>query len=139
MSAYSFIAADKDLKELCIGVEDLGYGIRIEDENHILNIFDDEPSEYTKPFSDLPIIMGIETGSVFSTVEKNLVQYIKDALQENDTVEIWSTWMEETEDIDKKTIHEDELTLEHLRWVLDRDEITNPRGIKIYKWTRGKK
>ena len=46
MSAYDFIAADKKLEPLEIGVEDKGYAIIIEDEGHTLRIFEDEPSSY---------------------------------------------------------------------------------------------
>ena len=36
MSAYDFIAADKKLEPLEIDIENVGYGINIEDENHVL-------------------------------------------------------------------------------------------------------
>ena len=62
MSQYDFIAADKKLDPLEIGVEAYGHVIIIQNEDHVLGIYDDEPSGYTEPFTNLPAIVNVQIG-----------------------------------------------------------------------------
>ncbi|MBP3805237.1 MAG: hypothetical protein J6I76_15365 [Oribacterium sp.] len=138
MSQYDFIAADKKLDPLEIGVEADGHVIIIQNEDHVLGIYDDEPSGYTEPFTNLPAIVNVQIGD-FDNVKTELFNYVKAAIKGNDTIELWSTWMGETDDIEKRTMHEGNMTVEDLRWVFGRNNLDHPRCLKIYKWTRGKK
>ena len=138
MSAYDFIAADKKLKTIELGVETNGHNIIIQNEDYVLGIYNDEASSYTEPFTNLPSIVNVQIGD-FDNVKTELFNYVKDAMRENDTLEIWSTWVGETDDIEKKTMYEENMTVEDLRWVLGRNNSNHPRCLKVYKWTRGKK
>ena len=138
MSTYDFIAADRKMKPVEIGVEHKGYVTIIENEKHVLGVYDDEPSCYTEPFTDLPIIMSVQFGN-FENIGAELLAYVKDAIKENDIIEVWSTWMGETDGIEKKTIHENNLTADDLQWVYGLEDRSHPRCLKIYKWNRGKK
>jgi hypothetical protein len=138
MSAYDFIAADKKLIPLEIGVEDKGYTIVIEDEGHTLRIFEDEPSSYTEPFTVLPVIMSVQIGN-YSSVEVELFDYLKNSMADNDNLEIWATWMEEAEGAEKITRHIDELSIDDVHWVFGDNSRKHPRGLKVFKWIRGKK
>lgn len=137
MSCYDFIAADKKLNPYTVGVEKRDNMIIIEDEDRLLEIFEDEPNCYTKPFTSLPLIMQVQLGS-FERIKGELFDYVMAAIEENDTVEIWSTWMGEIGKIEKKTVPKDELSVEDLRWVLGADCWDHPKYLKIFKWTREK-
>ena len=80
MSLYYFMASEKKLPPLSVGIDDQGYRIIIEDERHILNIFEDSPNCCTKPFTDKPVITGVETGIDFTTVEKDMLSYLEKAM-----------------------------------------------------------
>ena len=138
MSAYDFIAADRKMKPVEIGVENKGHMIIIENENHVLGIYDDKPSCYTEPFTDLPIIMSVQIGN-FENIRAELFSYVKDAIKENTIIEVWSTWMGETDGIERKIVHENNLTADDLQWVYGLKDRSHPRCLKIYKWIRGKK
>lgn len=86
MSQYDFMAADNKLKPLEIGVEDNRRIVIIQNEDYMLGIYDDEPSNYTDPFTDLPSIMNVQIGD-FDNVKSELFDYVKDALKINDTKE----------------------------------------------------
>lgn len=139
MSAYDFIAANKKLSPLDIGIEDKGYVILIENEDSILSIYEDESSCYTKPFTELPIIMAVQLGRDFSSFEAELNDYLTEAMKENDAIELWATRIGEVSGIEKRTLHIDELVIEDLRWVFGDHEYSHPKGLRLYKWTRGKK
>ncbi|GEM_PF-4563710 len=91
MSQYDFIAADKKLDPLEIGVEADGRVIIIQNEDHVLGIYD-EPSSCIEPFTNLPAIVNVQIGD-FDNVKTELFNYVKAAIKENDTIELWSTWM----------------------------------------------
>ena len=139
MSLYCFMAAEKKMTPLSIGIVDQGYRVIIEDERHILNIFEDPPSCYTEPFTDKPIIMGLETGIDFITVEEEMLSYLQKAMTEHSVIEIWWTWMGEIGETEHKSVHINALAAEDLRWVLGEKIYTHPKCLKVYKWTKGKR
>lgn len=138
MSEYIFIASDKSLRLLEVGLKIKNNRTFIENENNFLTIYNDEPNCYTNPFTTLPEIRHVLIGTDFSKVDIELFNYIKDAMLENKIVELWHTWMGETENIEKTTKNIDELTISDIRWVFEDASCTHPRGLKIFRWVRGK-
>lgn len=139
MSIYCFLASDKKLPPLSIGIDDQGYRIIIEDERRILNIFEDSGNCCTKPFTDRPVIMGVETGIDFTTVEEEMLLYLQKAMIDNFGIEIWWTWMGETDRVERRSVSVKELTVGDLRWILGEKVYTHPKCLKVYKWKKGKK
>lgn len=139
MSLYCFIAGEKKIPPLSIGVVDQGYRIIIEDEKHTLLIFEDLSNSYTKAFTDKPVIMGLQIGMDFATVEEDLLSYLQQAMVDNSNIEIWRTWMGETGGTEYKSVHINELSVEDLRWALGEMVYTHPKCLKVYKWTKGKR
>lgn len=48
-------------------------------------------SSYTEQFTDLPVIMSIQIGNNYSSIETDLFNYLKNAMAVNDNLEIWTT------------------------------------------------
>ena len=71
-------------------------------------------SSYTEQFTDLPVIMSIQIGNNYSSIETDLFNYLKNAMAVNDNLEIWTTWMEEAEGAERITRRIDELSIDDL-------------------------
>lgn len=139
MSLYCFMASGKKLPPLSVGIDNQEYGIIVEDERHLLNIFEDSPNCYTKPFTDKSAIMGVETGIDFATVEEDMLSYLEKAMVDNSCIEIWWTWMGETGKAECRAVHVNELISKDLRWILGEKVYTHPKCLKVYKWKNGKR
>lgn len=137
MSYYYFMAGNKEMKPFCMGIEKRGSMYLVE-EGHVLNIFRDEPDEYTAPYTKMPYIMGVEVDKI-SAVQEEMLAYIRDFMSENDQMEIWCIWLNEVEEAERRSVRVDELTAEDLFWIFDWKDYTHPLCLRIYKWTRGKK
>lgn len=53
----------------------------------------------------------MQIGSDFSSFETELFNYIKDAVPENEIVELWHAWMDEKNNIKKEVRHVDDLSI----------------------------
>lgn len=94
-------------------------------------------SSYTEQFTDLPVIMSIQIGNNYSSIETDLFNYLKNAMAVNDNLEIWTTWMEEAEGAERITRRIDELSIDDLHCVFGDVSRKHSRGLKIFKWPRG--
>ena len=141
MSLYYFMASEKKLPPLSVGIDDQGYRIIIEDERHILNIFEDSPNSCTEPFTDKPVITGVETGLDFSTIAADLLSYIQKAMLDNVSIELWTIWIGTVSlgnrKTERKSVSADELTIEDLFWIWGDTDYSHPKCLKVYKWTTG--
>ena len=141
MSLYCFIASDKKLPPLSVGIDDQGDRIIIEDERHILNIFEDSPNSYAEPFTDKPIIMCVETGIDFTTVSDDLLSYIQNAMVGHKSIELWVIWIGTVSlgdrTTEKRSVSVNELTADDLFWIFGELEYSHPKCLKVFKWTKG--
>lgn len=132
MSVCKFIAADIPLAEFAPS-QDYPLHINIDngtiydgsaDDNYFLTFFA-TPEDYTDKNYAVSLEWNYTDGRA-----KQIVSYIKTALQETDTVEFWHVWlMDYYEFEDRPFIHRDtisinELTVEHIR-ALDHAAIWN--------------
>lgn len=140
MSEYCFMASDRQLPEFTVGIEDRGHVIIIEDEANVLNIFSSEPDYYTKKYTGLPCIVGVEIGCDYSRIESELFEYVKRAMDIADCMELWSIWMgNETEEVERRNRNISEFSHVDLGWLYNAERFTHPKCLKIYKWNRKKK
>ena len=146
MSLFYFIASEKELPPLSIGIDDQGYRIIIDDERHVLNIFEDLPNSYnsyTKTFTDKSVIMCVETGLDFSTVAADMLSYVQNAMLDNNSIELWSIWIGTVSlgdrKTEKKSVSVNELTTKDLCWILGDMDYSHPKCLKVYRWTKGKR
>ena len=141
MSLYCFIASDKKLPPLSVGIDDQGYRIIIEDEKHILNIFEDSPNSLAEPFTDKPAIMCVETGIDFATVADDLLSYVQNAMVDNKSIELWVIWVGTVSlgdrTTEKRSVSANELTADDLFWIFGEAEYSHPKCLKVFKWTKG--
>ena len=142
MSLYCFMACDKKVPPLSIGIDDQGYRIIIPDERHILNIYEAAQDNCTRPFTDKQVIMGVEIGLDFLTVAEDMLSYVQKAMLDNANIELWSIWIGTVDigdrKVEKKSVSIGELTTDDLGWVLDDMNYSHPKCLKIYKWMKGK-
>ena len=141
MSLYCFIASDKKLPPLSVGIDDQGYRIIIEDERHMLNIFEDSPNSLVEPFTNKPGIMGVETGIDFTTVADDLLSYVQNAMAENKSIELWVIWIGTVSlgdrATEKRSVSVNELNTDDLFWIFGEAEYSHPKCLKVFKWTKG--
>ena len=141
MSLYYFMASDKKMKPLSVGIDDQGNRIIIEDERHVLNIFEDLPNSYAKQFTNMSIIMGVETGIDFTTVTADLLSYIQNAMVDNKSIELWAIWIGKAiisdSAIEKRSISVNELTVDDLCWIFGESYYSHPKCLKVFKWIKG--
>lgn len=139
MSLFNFIAADKPLSELTIGIEDHGSCIIIEDEARTLNIYTEQFEGYPEEFTKLPHIMGVEFGR-FNRMKDELLSYVLAAADQCSQMELWSIWLDDPDrNIEHRACRREDLTEEGLAWIWGQEYFTHPRCLKVYKWRRGAK
>ena len=137
MSLFNFIAADKPLSELTIGIEDHGSYIIIEDEFRTLNIYTEQYEGCPEEFTKLPHIMGVEFGR-FNRMKDELLGYVLAAADQCTQMELWSIWLDDPDlNIEHRACRREDLTEEDIAWVWGQEYFTHPRCLKVYKWRRG--
>lgn len=139
MTLYKFIASNEKLQNLEIGVERKGVILDIPNPNEYLNIFIEDKYTYLNNFTDSKYIYNVETWN-FANNKHKILEYIKSQMSNTNVLELWSVWLDDKE-IDSKTksIKFEDFNVSDLEWVFDIDEFIKPRGLRIYKWYRGKK
>lgn len=138
MSQYNFIASDVQLKPYYYGIRNEGHRLLIEDRYYIqiseIELFDD-----LAPYTKAPFIMGLDLGHKFLDKPEKLLNYIETAFNTLSSLEIGSIWLGEDFVPEKRSCHIDELNKELLQWVFSYGSYKNPRSLKVYKYSRGKK
>ncbi len=138
MSQYNFIASNIKLDSFSYGVQREGHRLYIDESNH-LQIFQDELFEDLTPYTKASYVQGISFGRKYLGNPEKLLDYIKQALDGQDSLEIFSIWLGEKNEVEKRDCHIDQLDRELLKWVFSYGGFKNPRKLKVYKYSRGKK
>ena len=123
MSTCKFIASDMPLTEFAPS-QDYPLHINIDegtiydsgaDDNYFLNVFVN-----VEDYTDKKYAVSLEWNYTDGRA-KQIIDYIKTALQESDNIEFWHVWLmdyyefEDRPFVHRKTISIDELTIEHIK------------------------
>ena len=132
MSECTFIASDYPLVEVEPS-EDYPLDINFDDgmiydggadDNYYLSIFTDV-EDYTEKRNAVYLEWSYTEGRA-----RRMIEYIKDALQNSDSIELWHVWLmdsfEDSPVIHRRTIFISELTTKHIKDIDDADIWNSP-------------
>lgn len=103
MSQYNFIASKKNLVPFSYGIRYEGSRLIIEDYDFI-QISKDELFDDLLPYTDVPNVMCIGYGRKYLERPEKLINYIESALEKQNSLELFSIWLGEDCEVEKKSI-----------------------------------
>ena len=129
MSVCTFIASDCPLKEAA-PVQD--YPLEINLDNGQIYDGDADDNYFLLPFADVREYSDKKNGVYLEWNyyteggAKQLIEYLKNALQNADSVELWRVWLGVSAVIHRQTISVDELTVKHIEEIDHADVWNTP-------------
>lgn len=134
MSIFNFVAGDKPFEDFSRGVEPLNKNTIIIDEKRYVNVYAEDDS-YSAAYTAKPYIMGIEF-EFFGCISGELLGYIKKQMESHKEIELWTMWMDEKEDPERRACNANDLSLGDLEWIYGTKEYVCPKCLKIYRWSK---
>lgn len=137
MTQFNIIASEMKLNNLSHGIRREGNKLIIEP--NYIQIYEGEIFNDISLYTKAPFLMTIEFSSNYLEKPEKLINYIKAAMDKQNEIEIMSIWLGEDFEMEKKACKVDDLDAKIIEWVFNYGGYKNPRKLKIFKYSKGKK